>query len=546
MSELFNLLSDLVAIDSVNPDLVPGGAGEGRMAAYIADWGRDAGLEVHVQEAAPERPNVVLIARGRGGGQSLMLNAHTDVVGVEGMAAPFKPVRRADRLYGRGAYDMKSGLAAAMLALKAARDMRLAGDVMLSAVIDEEYGSLGTEALLAEWQRWPADAVLIAEPTELAISIAHRGFVWLEIDTIGVAAHGSRPRLGVDAIAKMGAVLVALEAQDRAMRARPTHDLLGSGSLHASLINGGEEISMYPAHCKLQVERRTIPGESLASVEAEAQALLDELATADPDFKAGAKATFARGPFEIDRAHPLVRQLKGIAEARLNARCAAHRKQLVDGFRALRREEHPDSGDGPGRGGRARPRGMGRPGQRRALPGDLQRLHRRILPLRQLDIEAKIDHIAILHHIIAAFHLQQTGRTDGVAILVLLENGEGDDLGADETAFHVGMHDAGRLGRGPAADDGPGPRLVLVECEITDQTEQAVALADQLFQAALGQTIATEILGALLIGERRQFPLQTRADREQLRAFRLPRSRGRKRARHFHSPGSAHQCWRHR
>ena len=140
--------------------------------------------------------------------------------------------------------------------------MNLRGDVMLSAVVDEEYGSIGTEALLAEWERWPADAVLIAEPTELDISIAHRGFVWLDIETFGLAAHGSRPHLGVDAIAKMGKALVALEAQDRAMRAQPTHELLGSGSLHASLISGGEEISMYPAHCKLQVERRTIPGET--------------------------------------------------------------------------------------------------------------------------------------------------------------------------------------------------------------------------------------------------------------------------------------------
>ena len=317
MTELISLLSELVAIDSVNPDLAPGGAGEGRMAAYIADWGRDAGLEVHVQEAAPGRPNVILIARGSGGGRSLMLNAHTDVVGVEGMRAPFEPVRREGRLYGRGAYDMKSGMAAAMLALKAARDMRLAGHAMLSAVIDEEYGSLGTEALLAEWERWPADAALIAEPTELAISIAHRGFVWLELETFGVAAHGSRPHLGVDAIVKMGAALVALENLDRALRARPTHDLLGSGSLHASIISGGEEISMYPAHCKLQVERRTIPGESLASVQAEAQNLLDKLAAADPDFKARAKATFAREPFAIDRAHPLVRQLGRIAAARL-------------------------------------------------------------------------------------------------------------------------------------------------------------------------------------------------------------------------------------
>ena len=317
MTELTNLISDLVAIDSVNPDLVPGGAGEGRMADHIANWGQAAGLETQVQEAGPGRPNVILIARGSGGGKSLMLNAHTDVVGVEGMDAPFSPVIRNGRMVGRGAYDMKSGLAACMLAIKAARDLSLAGDVMLSAVVDEEYGSIGAEALLAEWERWQADAVLIAEPTELAISIAHRGFVWLEIETVGLAAHGSRPHLGIDAIAKMGAVLVALDAHDRAMRAAPTHDLLGSGSLHASIISGGEEISMYPAQCKLLVERRTIPGETLASVEAEAQVILDEIAAADPDFKAQVKASFARGAYSIEAAHPLVQQLKRVAETRL-------------------------------------------------------------------------------------------------------------------------------------------------------------------------------------------------------------------------------------
>ena len=319
MTELLNLLSNLVAIDSVNPDLVPGGAGEARMADYIAAWGRANDLETHIQDAGVGRPNVVLIARGSGGGRSLMLNAHTDTVGVEGMDAPFTPAIRDGRVYGRGAFDMKSGLAAAMLALKAARDLDLAGDVMLSAVVDEEYGSIGAEALLAEWERWPADAVLIAEPTDLEISIAHRGFVWLEFETFGVAAHGSLPHLGVDAIAKMGAVLTALDAQDRRMRSAPTHELLGSGSLHASTISGGEEISMYPAHCKLLVERRTLPGETAASVAAEAQVIVDEIAAADPDFKARIRATFARGAYSIAADHPLTQQLKRAAEARLGA-----------------------------------------------------------------------------------------------------------------------------------------------------------------------------------------------------------------------------------
>lgn len=304
----------MVAIDSVNPDLVPGGSGEAAMAEFIADWGRQNGLETHVQEAAPGRPNVVLVARGSGGGKSLMLNAHTDVVGVSGMDAPFQPVIEDGRMYGRGAYDMKSGLAACLLAAKASQAMSLSGDVIVSAVADEEYGSIGTEALLAEWERWSADAVLIAEPTELAISIAHRGFVWLEFEVTGVAAHGSRPQLGIDAIVKMGKALVALDALDQRLHAQPTHDLLGSGSLHASFVEGGEEVSMIPARCKLLVERRTIPGESADGVEAEAQALLDDIAATDPDFKARVRATFSRSPYGIAAEHTLVQTLKRHAD----------------------------------------------------------------------------------------------------------------------------------------------------------------------------------------------------------------------------------------
>ena len=319
MNELISLLANLVSINSVNPDLAPGGAGEAAMAEFVADWGRQNGLEAHVQDAGDGRLNTVLIARGSGGGKSLMLNAHTDVVGVSGMDAPFEPRIQDGRMFGRGAYDMKSGLAACMLALKAAQSMSLSGDVIVSAVADEEYGSIGTEALLAEWERWPAHAVLIAEPTELAISIAHRGFVWLEFEVTGVAAHGSRPHLGVDAIAKMGKVLVALDALDQELRAHPTHDLLGSGSLHASFIEGGEEISMVPAHCKLLVERRTIPGESAKSAEAEAQALLDDIAATDSDFKAQVKATFSRGPYGIAADHALVQTLKRHAQACLQS-----------------------------------------------------------------------------------------------------------------------------------------------------------------------------------------------------------------------------------
>ena len=314
MNELIDLLSNLVKINSTNPDLVPNGVGEAEIAHYIADWGTTAGLEVIVQDVVEGRPNVILIARGSGGGQSLMLNAHTDIVGVSEMDAPFTPIIRDGQLYGRGAYDMKSGLAACMIAVKQALQMNLAGDVILSAVVDEEFASIGTQAIINEWKRWSADAVIVTEPTELDISIAHKGFVWLEVDVYGKAAHGSRPNLGVDAIAKMGKVLVKLDDLDQTLRAKPTHDLLQSGSLHASTIIGGEDISMYPAHCKLMIERRTIPSETADTVTHEVQAILDEIAKTDPDFKASVKVTLSRSPFGVDDNERIVQLLQEKAE----------------------------------------------------------------------------------------------------------------------------------------------------------------------------------------------------------------------------------------
>ncbi|HMN30280.1 MAG TPA: M20/M25/M40 family metallo-hydrolase, partial [Caldilineaceae bacterium] len=208
MDELAQLLSELVAINSINPDLTPDAPGEGEIAGFIASWLERAGLEVFVHEVRPGRPNVVGIARGSGGGKTLLLNGHIDTVGVSGMRAPHQPRRVGDRLYGRGAYDMKAGVAACLLAAAAARQEKLRGDLLVTAVMDEEYAGIGTMDLA---ERYRADAAIIAEPTELQLIVAHKGFVWLELETTGVAAHGSRPDLGLDAIAKMGPVLVAVD-----------------------------------------------------------------------------------------------------------------------------------------------------------------------------------------------------------------------------------------------------------------------------------------------------------------------------------------------
>lgn len=190
LNELTRLLGDLVALNSINPDLVPGAPGEAEAAGHIARWLEAAGLEVHLDEALPGRPNVVARARGTGGGRTLLLNGHSDTVGVGGRAELHQPRVEAGRLYGRGAYDMKAGVAACMLAIAAARRHRLRGDVLFTAVVDEEYAGAGTQAIAA---RYSADGAVIAEPTELQLVVAHKGFVWLDIETHGVAAHGSRP-----------------------------------------------------------------------------------------------------------------------------------------------------------------------------------------------------------------------------------------------------------------------------------------------------------------------------------------------------------------
>ncbi len=310
MSSLTELLQDLVAIDSTNPDLVPEAAGEGQVARFIANWLERAGLSVQLLESAAGRPNVIATAKGSGGGRSLLLNGHMDTVGKGYFADAHKPRIDGGRLYGRGAYDMKGGLAACMQAIADARKHPLRGDVILTAVVDEEYASIGT-ADVAKKVR--ADAAIVAEFTELQLILAHKGFIWFDIETTGVAAHGSRPDLGVDAIAHMGRILVDLEQLDRSLRAHPSHPLLGSGSLHASLIRGGGEMSTYPDHCTLSVERRTLPGESADAVEAELSEIVQRQSGLDPSFKATIRRGLDRAPLEIGEDADIARAVQSAA-----------------------------------------------------------------------------------------------------------------------------------------------------------------------------------------------------------------------------------------
>jgi acetylornithine deacetylase len=219
-----------------------------------------------------------------------------DTVGAGGMANACEPVVADGRIYGRGAYDMKGSLAAIMIAAREAAKFGLKGDLMVAAVADEEVASLGTSAVA---ERFHADAAIVTEPTELRLCLAHKGFVWLDIETVGVAAHGSRPDVGVDAIARMGRILTGLTDLDRHLRGGKGHGLLGSGSIHASLIEGGQELSTYPARCVAKLERRTVPGEDGASALREIEDVIAGAHAADPALSASARVTLERPPSEV-------------------------------------------------------------------------------------------------------------------------------------------------------------------------------------------------------------------------------------------------------
>ena len=309
---LMQTVRDLIGINSVNPSLVPGAPGEAAIAAHVAGVCRAAGLEVEIMDAAPGRPNVIAALRGTGGGRRLMLNGHLDTVSVEGMARPFEAVEQNGRLCGRGAYDMKGSLAAMIAAAAAVRaQARLAGDLVLTFVADEEYASLGSEAVARTVR---ADAAIVTEPTALQIAIAHKGFAWARLTTTGRAAHGSDYDHGRDAIAAMGNILAELRRLEANRLPQHRHPLLGRASVHASLVTGGEGLSTYPSRCVLEVERRTLPGETRAEIEAEMREVSQRAGGGTVD------VFFFRPAYEISPQAPVVAVLSSAAARVLGAR----------------------------------------------------------------------------------------------------------------------------------------------------------------------------------------------------------------------------------
>jgi acetylornithine deacetylase len=297
----------LVATDSRNPVIAPGGVGEGAAASLLAEVLGDWGFDVELHEVAPGRPNV--IARtGRPGGRALMFNGHLDVVGTDGMIhPPFDAALRDGRIYGRGSADMKGGIAA-MCAAAARAASATSAELVIAAVIDEENESLGTRALVERGVR--ADAAIVTEPTRLSIMPAHRGFAWVEIEVKGRAAHGSRYDIGVDAIRHAGLLLADLDAFEEATLTTRTHPLLGHASLHASLVQGGIGMSTYPDRCVLALERRTVPGETTESVLTELRDAFARIAARRASFDASLRLITAQRPSDVSPDAPVVRALE--------------------------------------------------------------------------------------------------------------------------------------------------------------------------------------------------------------------------------------------
>ena len=308
------LVQTLVRINSASPSisLIPG-PGETEIARFVKAWLEHRGIETHWTENTPGRPSVVGIVRGTGGGKSLMLNGHLDTVTLESYDGDGLTGHISDgKLFGRGSADMKGGLAAAMIAMERATKMPLRGNVILTAVADEEGESIGTEDVIAAG--WRADAAIVNEPTDLEILHVHKGFALIDVNIYGVASHGSRPDLGVDAICNAGYFLVELDAHAQDLRKSQGHPLIGPGSIHASIIKGGEETASYPALCKITIERRTIAGETAANITAQIQELLEKVAQKVPNFKFDMKVTFERPPFELDAGHTFMGLVRDVVK----------------------------------------------------------------------------------------------------------------------------------------------------------------------------------------------------------------------------------------
>jgi succinyl-diaminopimelate desuccinylase len=304
------ILRDLIALPSVNPAFLPPGdsrAGETRVAGFLADAAAKAGLDVEWQEVFPNRSN--LIARLLPSGeirQRIVLAPHMDTVGVSS-DEQFTPVLKNGRLYGRGACDTKGSIAvmfAGLAELANAKRRPANTEIVLVALVDEESGQGGSRALAKS--RFKADLAIVGEPTRLQIVTAHKGDLWLQLETTGKAAHGSRPELGRNAVHLMAKIVHLLETDYASQLRRRRHPLLRHATINVGTISGGRQPNIVPDRCAIRIDRRTVPGESDPAVKREILSYIRRrgLAATMLDTKHEEPAP----PLETDPRLPLVKQ----------------------------------------------------------------------------------------------------------------------------------------------------------------------------------------------------------------------------------------------
>jgi acetylornithine deacetylase len=302
------LLSDLVAIDSVNPSLSPSHPGELELSNYLKGWFEERGISYKEQRVNNDRIN--LIARLGDGERKLLIVNHMDTVGIDTMTIPpFDPRIEGDHLFGRGSADTKGGMTAALLALEKLLDHELFGELIFAATMDEEFEAMGVDRLVEEIA---ADAAIVIEPVDMRAVVAHKGFAWIEFDIVGKAAHGSDVGFGIDAIMGCGKLLGRLGELDDTI-SEIDHELLGPASLHASQISGGEGWSTYPAHCGLRVERRTLPDETESDIQEEIDHIISSLRDDGIDIEG--RMIFFRKGTEISPDEEVVHSLMSAANS---------------------------------------------------------------------------------------------------------------------------------------------------------------------------------------------------------------------------------------
>src|SRR5215472_3800139 len=318
--QVVELLGALVRIESVTPWLIPTGSGEAKVAAFIADWVRGTGAEVEVVEVEPGRVNVLARLRGTGGGPTLCLNAHSDTVGYGGWPdEALMPRLDGDLMYGLGAADDKGGCAAAMLTLASIAESgtRLAGDLLVACVADEEGISIGSEHLA---RQGGIDAAIVIEPQPThELVVEHQGFGWIDVIARGVAAHGCEPDVGVDAIVHLADVITRLHRLDRAVFQRQPSLLNGRTVFHTGTITGGTDYATYPNFAKVGIEIGTQPGEQLADRVGEIEAIFAEIAKTERGFSGEVAVRLEREPF-VARGHEALQEIVAAAMTRVLGR----------------------------------------------------------------------------------------------------------------------------------------------------------------------------------------------------------------------------------